>query len=69
MTPETVFTIDVHISQIQPGDTIVHHGIIKTVCRKNIKKCDFMGISIFGDSYMSGHLPVKKVINFNNRTE
>lgn len=54
-------TQDVHITDIVPGDTILHDGILKTVCRNNIKYDSFMGTSIFGDSYRSGRIPVKKV--------
>ena len=55
------YTIEeVHITTICPGDTILHYGELKTVCRNNIKHNEFMGISIFGDSYRSGYLPVKK---------
>lgn len=53
---------EVHISDICVGDTIMHYGEMKTVCRNNISYSDFMGISLFGDSYRLGYLPVKKVI-------
>lgn len=55
-------TIDVHISEIRHGDTILHlDGNIRTVSRSNIRRDSFMGISIFGDSYRLGRLPVKKL--------
>ena len=53
---------EVHISQISAGDTIHHDGAIRTVCGKDIKKDGFMGTSIFGDSYKSGHNLVKRVL-------
>jgi hypothetical protein len=53
---------EVHISQISAGDTIHHGGAVRTVCGKDIKKGGFMGTSIFGDSYMSGHKLVKRVL-------
>lgn len=54
--------VEVHISQIQPGDTILHtDGKVRTVCRSNIKRGGFMGTSLFGDSYRSGTIPVKKL--------
>ncbi len=55
--------VEVHISQIRSGDTILHRdGQIRTVCPKNIKYSSFMGISLFGDNYNSGTKPVKKLI-------
>ena len=60
----------VHISQIAAGDTIEHNGKLSTVCTKDIHRGGFCGDTIFGDSYRSGALPVKKVVawvgaNFN----
>jgi hypothetical protein len=52
---------EVHISQIKGGDTIIHNDEIKTVCFKDIKKCSFMGKTIFGDSYKLGTTLVKRV--------
>lgn len=53
-------TEEVHISQIRLGDTILHTvGNVRTVCRSNIKMDNFMGITLFGDSYRSGTIPVK----------
>ena len=53
---------EVHISTIRGGDTVMHNGEMKTVSFNNIKRGGFMGTSIFGDSYMSGHKLVKKII-------
>lgn len=58
-----MITQKVHISSIKIGDTILHNDEIKTVCKRVLKKCDFMGVSLFGDSYNLGHKPVIK-INF-----
>lgn len=56
-------TVEVHISEIRPGDTILHlDGKIRTVCSNNIKRDGFMGISLFGDTYRLGTIPVKKLI-------
>jgi hypothetical protein len=52
----------VHISTIKSGDTIIHLGIITTVCNNNIKGGGFMGVSLFGDSYNLGRQLVEKVI-------
>jgi len=55
-------TVDVHISTIKSGDTILHtDDKITTVCNNNIKR-GFCEITLFGDSYRSGRLLVKKII-------
>lgn len=47
--------VEVHISEIRPGDTILHtDGKIRTVCRNNIRKDNFMG----GVSFW-GYLPIR----------
>ncbi len=43
-----------HISDVRGGDTIVVNGELKTVCGKDIHRDSFIGITIFGDSYMGG---------------
>lgn len=54
--------VEVHISTIRPGDTILHtDGQIRTVCSKNITYSSFMGISLFGNTYRLGTVPVKKL--------
>lgn len=53
---------EVHISTISAGDTILHDDKVRTVTNSNIKRSDFMGISIFGDSYRLGTVLVKKII-------
>jgi hypothetical protein len=55
-------TEKVHISIIRAGDTIFHDGKDMTVCKKDIKYDSFMGISIFGDSYRIGTIPVLRVL-------
>jgi hypothetical protein len=56
-------TTEVHISTIKKGDTIIHvDGFVRTVCQNNIKEDKFMGRSLFGDSYKSGHRLVKKIL-------
>lgn len=55
--------VKVHISQIRLGDTILHtDGKVRTVCRKDITRNNFTGISLFGDSYRLGTMPVKKLL-------
>lgn len=58
----TYDTIDVHICDIYQGDTVLHDNVLKTVCRSDIKD-GFCGRTIFGDSYKSGTVLVKKIYN------
>ena len=56
---------DTHISQITIGDTIISKdGFMRTICKSNLGGDSFMGKTINGDSYKSGHELVKKVIFF-----
>lgn len=56
------YTIEhVQISTIEPGDTVIHDGKMKTVCRNNIDKDAFMGVTLFGDCYKMGRKLVQKV--------
>lgn len=48
----------IHISEVVPGMTIFHNGEIKTLCRCNIRRGGFFGVSIWGDSYDGGYKPV-----------
>ena len=53
---------EVHISCIKSGDTIIHNdGKLTTVCKNNIKRDSFMGITLFGDSYKLGYQLVKRI--------
>lgn len=54
--------VNVNINEIVPGDTIIHNGELRTVCACDIKRNDFMGTTIFGDSYAMGHKAVTKVL-------
>lgn len=51
----------VNINDVVAGDYIEHNGVIRTVCKNDIKKTEFMGRTIFGDSYHLGYKLVKKV--------
>ena len=54
----------VHISQINVGDVIEHNGVAKTVSGNNLKRSEFMGITIFGDSYKLGSQKVKRLMKW-----
>ena len=51
-----------HISQIKQGDTVMIDGEMRTVGNHNIKHDEFMGLTLFGDSYRLGSQPVQKVV-------
>lgn len=62
--------VEKHISQIKPGDTIITRidGEERTVCKNNIKFSELFGITIFGDSFNLGNVPVQVVIYPNVHT-
>ena len=53
---------DTHISTIHAGCIVEHDGKHMTIGNGDINTGGFMGTTIFGDSYHSGHKLVKKVI-------
>lgn len=54
-----------HIKDIKVGDTVIFHGVEKTVTAKDITEDSFMGRSLFGDSYYLGYRAVLKVVKIN----
>jgi len=50
----------VHISQVKVGDIIERDGKETTVCRHNLKRSEFMGLTLFGDCYALGQRLVKR---------
>ena len=54
--------VKVHKDTINCGDMILFDGKIKTVCKKDIKYSEFMGITIFGNSFKLGYQLIKKVV-------
>lgn len=62
MTQKQNYTIEnIHINLVKVGDTILHNGDIRTLGKNNIKHSEFMGTTIWGDSYHIGYKPVKLV--------
>ena len=55
------YTEGVHISTIRIGDTVEIDGELKTVGKSNVKQDSFIGVTLFGDSFRSGSVQVKKV--------
>ena len=54
--------VEVDKENIRHGDAIEHNGVIQTVSRSDIRRNNFTGLTIFGDSYRLGRQKVKKVI-------
>ena len=52
---------EVHISEIKVGDTIIHHGQERTVCKRTFSHDSFVGVLLWGDSYNMGNIKVKRV--------
>lgn len=66
--PENMKIVEVHISTIKNGDTILFtDGRLTTVNNNNIKR-GFCGITLFGDSYRSGTIKVKKIEFLNKKS-
>lgn len=52
-----------HISQIRVADSVITEDKqIVTVCPKDLCYSDFMGVSLFGDTYHFGRRPVARII-------
>lgn len=63
MKSEINYSIEkVHISSVVIGDTVLHEGVLATVGKGDIKTSEFMGRSLFGDSYRLGTKYVDKAI-------
>lgn len=54
--------IEVHISEIKAGNTVLHNNQEMTVGKNDIKRNSFTGLALFGDPYRSGKILVKKVL-------
>lgn len=52
---------EVNIKDIRIGDAVLHEGYIRTVGANNLKHSDFMGITLWGDSYKLGYKLVKRI--------
>jgi len=52
----------VNISKVKTGDTVVIENSLRTVGKNDIKNCQFMGRSLFGDTFNLGS---KKIIKVN----
>ena len=50
------------ISSVNVGDLVAHNGEIRTVCRNDFNYSDFMGVTLFGDSYKLGRQKIKLII-------
>lgn len=59
--------VPTHIDQIRVGDTVEIDGVLKTVCRGNLKFGGFHGTTLWGDSFKSGYELVRKAVIFHAR--
>lgn len=59
---KNVDIIDVHISTIKHGDTVLHNEKLMTVSRNDLSRVELLGVTLFGDSYYLGYKSVKKAI-------
>lgn len=55
------------VEQILPGDTVEVDGVLRSVCKNDLKR-GFMGVTLFGDSYKAGTVPVSRVVTVRERT-
>lgn len=51
----------VNIKDITVGDTVIHNGRLKTVCRRAFSCDSFVGVMLWGDSYNMGRKMVERV--------
>jgi hypothetical protein len=55
----------VHISTISNGDTVIHESKMRTVNAKDhISRSEFMGVTLFGDSFKLGTVLIEKVVKW-----
>lgn len=59
--PERTMT-KLHVSLIRPGDLVLHNGVERTVCQKDLTKIEGMGRALFGDTYALGTKPVTVIV-------
>lgn len=55
-------TEQVHVALIRPGDSVLFDGKMRTVCPSNIHRDDFMGVTLWGDSFRLGTVPVLRAV-------
>lgn len=54
----------VHKSEVKIGDTVIHNGDLRTVGKETFGRDEFMGLTLWGDSYMLGYQKVEVVESF-----
>lgn len=59
---DNVIIKKVHISTIKQGDTVLWDGHMKTISKHHLGYVDWIGHTLFGDSFNMGTVPVKKVL-------
>jgi len=62
--------VDKHIDLVRCGDLVLcEDGVVRTVCPRDIRRCSFMGVTLWGDSYRLGTRPVKVALPRNPCSE
>lgn len=56
--------VDTNVAYIRAGMTVMLDGKMVTVSDTDIKRDLLLGTTLFGDSYKSGTVPVKRVLIF-----
>lgn len=56
---------EVHIQQVEQGDTVYHNGQARTVGKESLHRDMFCGYTLFGDPYLLGTKPVIRFITGN----
>lgn len=59
MIMASIKSLFLHKEFVCPGDVIYHNGAYRTVSKNNIKHNEFMGRTIFGDSFKLGRQKVE----------
>ena len=53
----------VHKSEVKIGDTVIHRGYLRTVGKETFGKDEFMGLTLWGDSYKLGQEKVEVIVD------
>ena len=51
----------IHKSEVKIGDTVIHNGELRTVGKETFGGDEFMGLTLWGDSYRCGYKMVELV--------
>lgn len=54
--------VETHIADIKHGDCIIENGVMVTVSNSHIRRDQFFGTTLRGNSYNGGRNPVLKAV-------